>query len=482
MSWEVSGLASIEEPEVEKVPLPQREPECRVGIVLREDNKSNIQIELPPGRFRLTANGTESFLEGKSVRTLGISSAGNEVICRDMPECSFAEASAHYKGSALKSGGMVSVEPVDAQEVLAPKSGILMRGVVAGRGFHWQKEVDLHYPRRLEFFARDGCLIAVNVLPLEAYLACLVTSEMSGACPSEFIKAQATAARTWMMVFLKNKHVGEPFSICNDDCCQRYQGTTFLSDSVAGSVERSRGMFLVTHEGYLCPAYYSKNCGGIMERAQNIFGQGAVGISEETDAPSGSVTELFNPVTGENIREWVTGEFLSASDSFCSPKVCPEETLAKYLGAVDVAGHYYRWRLEYSRESLEHLLRTKGALADLGEFVDFRSIKRGNSGRIHDLEVIYKDTAGGTKSHIIHSQYEIRRVLHEKFLFSSAFIWEQKRDTRGRLEGIALTGAGWGHGVGLCQIGALGMALQGYPYEEILKHYYDGCQLLRAYE
>ena len=464
-------LASAEEPEIEKVPLPQSEPECRVGIVLREDNKSHIQIELPPGRFRLMANGTESFLEGTSARTLGISSTGNEVICRDIPD-----------GSALKSGGMVSVEAVNAQEVLSPKSGILIHGVMAGRGFHWQKEFDLHYPRRLEFFARDGSLIVVNVLPLEAYLACLVTSEMSGVCPSEFIKAQATAARTWVMVFLKNKHMGEPFSICNDDCCQRYQGTTFLSDSVAGSVERSRGMFLVTHEGYLCPAYYSKSCGGIMERAQNIFGKGAVGISEETDAPIGSATEIFNPVTDENIREWVTGEFLSTSDSFCSPKVCPEETLVKYLGAVDVAGHYYRWQVEYSREALENLLRMKGAIADLGEFLDLKSIKRGNSGRIHELEVVYKDAAGETKSHFINSQYEIRRVLHEKFLFSSAFIWEQKRNASGVLEKILLKGAGWGHGVGLCQIGALGMSLQGYSYEEILKHYYSACQLARAYE
>ena len=464
-------MADLNEPEVENVPLPNREPLCRVGIVLREDSKSKMVLELPAGRFKLEEGETSFLLDSQSAVDLIFEAQGNEIVCFESD------------GAApIHSGDTLSIEPLKVQETLLPKGGMLLKGVVAGRGFHWQKEVDLTYPGRLEFFAREGNLIVVNVLPMEAYLACVVTSEMSGACPAEFLKAQATAARSWMMVFLKNKHTGEPFSICNDDCCQRYQGTTFLSDHVAGAVERSRGMFIVTEEGYLCAAYYSKSCGGIMERAQNIFGEGAVGISEKPDAPDGSITSDFNPVTEENIREWVTGKFLKKSDSFCSPNVCPEETLPKYLGAVDEAGKYYRWRVEYARQELEDILRQKAGVADMAEFVDVHPIQRGNSGRLHELGIIYRDGGANLKTLTVKSQYEIRRVLHEKFLFSSAFVWDFERDADGRINKIALRGAGWGHGVGLCQIGALGMSLQGHSYEDIIKHYYSGCTLVRAYE
>ena len=136
--------------------------------------------------------------------------------------------------------------------------------------------------------------------------------------------------------------------------------------------------------------------------------------------------------------------------------------------------------VEGARQMVE-LLKKKAGLDDAVEFVDFRPGQRGNSGRLHQLELVYKNKIGEEKSHRIGSQYRIRDALHEKFLFSSAFVWDFERDKEGKIAKVILQGAGWGHGTGLCQMGALGMALKGYPYEQILKHYYDKTSLKKAY-
>jgi peptidoglycan hydrolase-like amidase len=463
-------VVEIKEPDVLKTPFPKEEPLCRVGIVLEEDGKTVIDMALGSGEYDLEADEQKISLKYNSTTPFSISSVQEYLVCKN-----------DRKEEVLKTLGFVRLIPKNRRREPAPKSGILLKGIVAGRGFHWQKEVDLYFPDQIEFHNRNGKLVVVNVLPMEVYLTCVVTSEMSAACPPEFIKAQATAARSWMLVFLKNKHIDEPFSICNDDCCQRYQGTTHLSESVARHVAETRGMCIVTYEGYICGAYYSKNCGGIMERAQNIFGDGAVGISAAPDAPFDSPTAHFNPINEENIREWILGYFLKKSDSFCSPNTCPEDNLPQFLGAVDDAGNYYRWKKEYLHDELIHYLKTKAEIKDIEEFVDFRIKWRGNSGRIHELEVIYRNSKGIQKTHTIKTQYQIRNALHEKFLFSSAFVWDYERDEAGKIKKIILSGAGWGHGVGLCQIGALGMALKGFSYLDILKHYYSKSSVVKAY-
>ncbi|MBN1903180.1 SpoIID/LytB domain-containing protein [Candidatus Sumerlaeota bacterium] len=463
-------MVEIREPDVLKTPFPKEEPVCRVGIVLEEDNKTFIEMDLGAGEYHLEADQKTIPVKFDSRTSLSIKVSGDHLECGN-----------REKGDILKTQGFLRLIPRTGKKEPSPRSGILMKGIVAGRGFHWQKEVDLTFPDQFEFHNRNGKLVVVNVLPMESYLTCVVTSEMSATCPPEFIKAQATAARSWMLVFLKNKHIDEPFSICNDDCCQRYQGTTHLSEGVAQHVAETRGMCIVTYEGYICGAYYSKSCGGIMESARNIFGEGAVGISAATDAPPDSPTALFNPITEENAREWIMGDFLKKSDSFCSPNTCPEEKLPQFLGAVDEAGHYYRWQKQYAHEELVQYLKTKAEIKDIAEFIDFQAKFRGNSGRIHELEVLYKDSGGNRKKRTIKSQYQIRNALHEKFLFSSAFVWDFEKDDTGKIMKIVLHGAGWGHGVGLCQIGALGMALKGYSYTDILKHYYGKTSLVKAY-
>lgn len=463
-------MVEIKEPDVLKTPFPKEEPICRVGVVLEEDGKTAIEMVLSPGEYELEADERKISVKFDSPTPLSIGSFQEYIICKkDKNE------------EILKTLGFMRLIPKSEQKDPTPKSGTLLKGIVAGRGFHWQKEVDLYFPNQLEFHSRNGKIVVVNVLPMEIYLTCVVTSEMSSTCPPEFIKAQATAARSWMLVFLKNKHMDEPFSICNDDCCQRYQGTTHLSEGVARHVAETRGMCVVTYEGYICGAYYSKNCGGIMERAQNIFGDGALGISAATDAPFDSHSAHFNPINEENIREWISGDFLKKSDSYCSPNTCPEENLPQFLGAVDEAGHYYRWKMEYTHDELINFLKIKAEIKDIAEFIDFRIKWRGNSGRIHELEVIYKDSKGDLKTYTIKTQYQIRNALHDKFLFSSAFVWDYARDENGAIQKMILHGAGWGHGVGLCQIGALGMALKGFSYQDILKHYYSKSSIVKAY-
>ncbi len=464
-------MSENKEKEGVRYPLPHEEPICRVGIVLEADNKSKVALTVPEGEFIFMENDSENKIRFAEETYFEIEVDEGQIECKT------------FDGNVMyRSREFIGIRREGEGETLAPRSGILLKGIVAGRGFHWRKEVDLYFPYTLEFHQKNNKLIVVNSLPLEPYLACVVTSEMSAQCPREFIKAQATAARSWMIVNLEGKHKGLPYTICNDDCCQRYQGTTYLSSEVAVSVDDCRGMFLIAPSGNVCSAFYSKCCGGIIERGSNIFGNMAEGLSESTDAPDESITNEFNPITEDTIREWVMGDWVKESDSFCSPNTCPENELPKYLGAVDEEGAYYRWRVGYTNEELVELLKRKARMREIDEFVDFKVLKRGNSGRIHNLEIVYKDKSGKESTWRIGTQYAIRNALHDSFLFSSAFVWDYERTSSGGVARIILNGAGWGHGAGLCQMGALGMALKGYSYEDILHHYFDTATLKKGYE
>ncbi len=466
----VKKIVKLDEPKVPKILPPQKEEICRVGIVLEEDNKTEMTVILPPGIYEVSGDYGVQVLNTSSKRKIIFKADGDFVLCSSDKNIEIA-----------KSKKFVKINKTGQDFDITPKSGFLIKDIVAGRGFHWQKEVDLTFPGKLEFHIKNKKLIVVNEIRLEDYLACVVTSEMSPNCPPEFIKAQVTAARSWMVVFLKEKHKKLPYTICNDDCCQRYQGTSHLKGKIADIVAQSRGVYIITKEGYVCASYYSKSCGGIIEKVENIFGKECVGFSESIDAPENSETIKQTPVTEENIREWIMGKWVKKSDSFCSANVCREDKLKKYLGAVDDKGKYYRWCVKYSNKEIVEILKEKIKTEDIKEFVDFMADFRGNSGRIHKLTIIYKDKEGKQKSFKIGSQYEIRYALHKKFLFSSSFIWDYEKDSKGKIKNIILNGSGWGHGAGFCQIGALGMSLKGYTYEEILKHYFDKTSLKKMY-
>lgn len=422
-SKDAHEMTETKMPRGKKFPLPEEEPLCRVGIVLESDNKTSMDIVLPEGEFKIAGDTQEKVLKCKATKALTIKVSNGNVICEEPGN----------ETPVLSSNKLISIQRTDSKEVVAPQAGILLKNCLIGRGFHWQKEVDLYYPGKLEFYNWNSKLVVVNEIHLEPYLYCVVTSEMGSECPPEFIKAQMTAARSWALVNLKDKHKGVPYTICNDDCCQRYQGTTYLARGVAEIAQQTRGMFLVTETGDVCSAFYSKCCGGIIEKGSNIFGDSALGLSDTIDAPQGSPTARFNPVTEQNVREWIMGDWVKKSDSFCSPNVCPEASLPKYLGAVDEAGSYYRWKVVYTQKEIVDLLKEKANLEDIAEFLDFRPGERGNSGRLHRIEIVYRTHEGEIKTFTVERQYTIRKILHKKFLYSSAFVWDYERDTKEKL-------------------------------------------------
>ena len=365
---------------------------------------------------------------------------------------------------------------------LAREAGVLVHDVPTGRGFHWQKRIDQSLPGTLELRAGAQGVVLINELPLEAYLGGVITAEMSGACPVEFLKAQCIVARSWLLAMTEPKHRDAGFDRCNDDCCQRYQGTGDLSDAALAAVQATRGQALLAPDGAVLDANYAKCCGGITETPWAVWGLEKPGIRPVVDAPAESFARHFLPVTDQNIDEYLDGAGVGTAGCYCSPEVVPPEVLGRYLGRVDTADNYFRWTVRYERAELEALLRAKLADPDeLGELRGVRVRARGVSGRAYSVETEWRAAAGGTTLRRIDTEYRIRQALHSKFLYSSAFAVRTQHDAAGRLTTVVLRGAGWGHGVGMCQSGALGMALTGAEAEAICRHYYPGAGLATLY-
>ncbi len=423
---------------------PAVEPMLRVGIVLAEDKKSSLTFSVQQEGVVLVAASQSKALLRDTQYTLK-SGSGNLIL------------SSVEDGVILSTSAPLRIEP-PASSTLAPRQGVVVDHIVAGRTFHWKKEITQTLPGNIEVHLDGSNLVLVNEVQFEQYVACVVASEMSPVCPPEFCKAQAVAARSWAFVFLNDKHSGQPYTICNDDDCQRYQGTTHASAEMLKAVLACRGKFLLTPEKFVCPAYYSKSCGGHVEDPAEIFGFPVPGLTALPDS---------DPKAPQKV--------------FCSPASVPEPELRKYLGAVDEKGKYYRWTHLLTADVLIENLRTKFGVTDLAEVRGLAPERRSKGKRITLLKVTYRDSSGYDKEFLLQDQYDIRRALHQSFLFSSAIELKINREKSGKVSTIDIVGAGWGHGIGLCQIGALGMALAGFKYGEILKHYFPGCELISAY-
>lgn len=445
----------------------RREPRIRVGLVLPEDAMPEVSFVLPEDRCRACADGAEVRLAVKAGR---VTAEGRRVRL---------VAGAARVGPAerivLRTGGDAPLEA---------GAGVRLTSVVAGRGFHWQTRIEPCFVGDLEFLARDGRLVVVNELPVEDYLTGVISGEMSGECPLEFLKSQCVVARAWVLAHTEPKHPDLPIDRCNDDCCQRYQGTDDLTPTVLEAVRRTRGQVLLDPQGRLIDANYSKNCGGIIEAPEHVWGVAKPGQRAAPDAPPGSPARRFFPVTEENLQEYLTGTWLADTDVFCSPTVVPERDLRRYLGRVDDGGGHFRWRFEYRRQELQDVLRRKLEArleGGLERLEGLAVLARGCSGRARRLRIDYRDESGAARQLVLESEYAIRDALHEKFLYSSAVAIRTVGDPAGPPEHVILTGAGWGHGAGLCQIGALGMALHGYTCEQIVRHYFEPAELRACY-
>jgi stage II sporulation protein D len=450
------------------------EPTVRVGVFLDNDAAASIRLMPVQGPAVLSSpGGPHLTLEPRLEVEVRHARPALSVRIGQQPGRTVPSVRLH---AAPVAADLLVRRPGDCE------AGILVRDVPAGRGFHWQKRLDQILPGTLELTAGRQGVVLVNELPLETYLAGVITAEMSAACPLEFLKAQAIVARSWLLATTEPKHASEPFDRCNDDCCQRYQGIGGLTAAALAGVHDTRGVVLLNPVGKILDANYSKCCGGITETPWAVWGLGKPGIKPVVDAPPGALERRFFPVNDENLDEYLEGEWLTATQIYCGPNAVVPESLGRYLGRVDRPGDYFRWKVRYPRGEFEELLRANLTdAAGLSELRDIRVRARGASGRAYTVQVEWLDDKGQTILSRLDGEYRIRQALHRRFLYSSAFAIRPERDTTGRLSAIALRGAGWGHGVGMCQIGALGMALSGHDAETICSHYYAAAKLGNVY-
>lgn len=363
----------------------------------------------------------------------------------------------------------------------SPDDSFSLMDVVIGVNFHWQRLETQTFRGSLRLLADGGKIWAINDLPVEDYLESVISSEMSAQSSLPLLMAHAVISRSWLMSQIDGNtapntqashgdafirwydHTDHTlFDVCADDHCQRYQGITKeTSPNVAEAIRRTRGE-LLTYGDEICDARFSKCCGGAMEEFQYCWDDTPKpylkGIG---DTPEETIPDL---TVEENARQWI----LSSPKSFCN--TTDKRILSQVLNDYDQeTTDFYRWRVNYTQEELSKLVEKKLG-AGLGTITDMRPLKRGTSGRICELRI-----TGTKKTIVVGKELEIRRALSESHLYSSAFVVEKQGDT------FTLIGAGWGHGVGLCQIGAAVMGDKGYAYDEILRHYYPGAEIEKAW-
>lgn len=363
----------------------------------------------------------------------------------------------------------------------SPDDSFSLMDVVIGVNFHWQRLETQTFRGSLRLLADGGKIWAINDLPVEDYLESVISSEMSAQSSLPLLMAHAVISRSWLMSQIDGNtapntqashgdafirwydHTDHTlFDVCADDHCQRYQGITKeTSPNVAEAIRRTRGE-LLTYGDEICDARFSKCCGGAMEEFQYCWDDTPKpylkGIG---DTPEETIPDL---TVEENARQWI----LSSPNSFCN--TADKRILSQVLNDYDQeTTDFYRWRVSYTQEELSKLVEKKLG-AGLGTITDMRPLKRGTSGRICELRI-----TGTKKTIVVGKELEIRRALSESHLYSSAFVVEKQGDT------FTLIGAGWGHGVGLCQIGAAVMGDKGYAYDEILRHYYPGAEIEKAW-
>ncbi len=366
--------------------------------------------------------------------------------------------------------------------------------VIIGNRFHWERGEDQTFQGNLILKPRkDGTIVAINEIGLEEYLKSVISSEMNAAAPIEFLKAHSILSRSWLLAALKRKRdvnagtertattierQGEIvrwyeqedhdlYDVCADDHCQRYQGITkILSGRVEQVIGETRGKVMV-YGDEICDARYSKACGGLTEEFATAWEDRKVPyLRSFADGPV-----QHDPVrTEEQASRWV----LSEARAYCNTK--DKAILEKVLPDFDrETENFFRWKVVYSRLELEGILREKSGY-DFGTLKELLPLQRGPSGRIYRLQIV-----GSKRTMIVGKELEIRRWLSRSHLYSSAFIVTAEHDQSGEVASFILHGAGWGHGVGFCQIGAAVMADQGFKAEEILQHYFPGMEVARAY-
>ena len=374
-----------------------------------------------------------------------------------------------------------------------------LSNVTIGVNFHWERKETQTFLGTLRFVVESDKIVAINELPVEKYLESVISSEMSATSSLELLKAHAVISRSWLLAQMKKRReVAESgnnffsftkkedtlirwydredhtlFDVCADDHCQRYQGITKeTSPHVAEAIRQTKGQILMDGDE-ICDARFSKCCGGITEEFQYCWEDTPkTYLTAVRDIALGVEHTLPNLTNEEEAEKWIRFN----PPAFCNTQ--DKKILSEVLNDYDQETvNFYRWKETLSQEKLQQLIADKLKM-DLGAILDMKAVERGKSGRISKLQII-----GTEKIFTIGKELEIRRTLSDSHLLSSAFVVDKyDKDEQGVPQRFELIGAGWGHGVGLCQIGAAVMGEQGYHYDAILLHYYQGAEIKKLYK
>jgi SpoIID/LytB domain protein len=437
-----------------------KEPEISVGIV----NAQEIHFSLNGNYF-----------------------AKGETVCGD-------QVVTFNEGGILWNGNLYRELTFTPQE---ESNSFSLYDVTIGINFHWERQETQIFMGTLRFVVHEDKITAINQLSVEDYLTSVISSEMSATSSLELLKAHAVVSRSWLFAQIEKRKAlkdtgGDFFSftktkeeyirwydredhtifdVCADDHCQRYQGITKASNTtVAEAVRATRGQLLM-HGNKVCDARFSKCCGGATEEFEYCWEEKHYPyLTAVRDAEEEEHRELPDLTQEKEAQYWIR----KAPHSFCDTH--DAKILSQILNNYDQeTTDFYRWHIRYSQEELAEIIRNN-TKTDYGDIIDLIPVERGKSGRICKLKIV-----GTLKTLTIGKELEIRRTLSTSHLFSSAFIVDKGELVDGIPQWFFISGAGWGHGVGLCQIGAAVMGEKGYKYDEILLHYYKGAEIRRFY-
>lgn len=459
-----------------------------MAVARRLTEKKSVRISLLP---------TEVHFENEPEVSVGIMRTEKIRFTLNAPYTAKGIVAQGFQEAECKDGGILWHGNIYRELTFAPQTSgtsFTIENVIIGKDFHWERNETQTFRGTLKLIVEEDQLVVINELPVEEYLCSVISSEMSAASSFELLKTHAVVSRSWLLRQMEQRRTPREgghaffsflrkddeiirwydhmdhalFDVCADDHCQRYQGITRQSSPlVRQAVEATRGQVL-TSGGEICDARFSKCCGGISESYATCWeDKNPAYLQPVTDGLDGHIT-LEDEAQAE---AWIKGN----PPAFCN--TADTKFLSQILNDYDCeTADFYRWRIVLTQEETARRVREK-CDKDLGDILSLDPVERGASGRIKRLRII-----GTQGSLTIGKELEIRRVLSDTHLKSSAFIVEKGLETNGIPQSFILFGAGWGHGVGMCQIGAAAMANQGHGCEDILKHYYKNSLIEQLYD
>ncbi len=450
------------------MPAYQNEPTIRVGII----TEKQINFDLY-GNFKV--KGNKKIFSGRFSAVI----ENGRIKCK--------------RGDDLLE---VEKEIVFEPEDISIES-FLINDVTIGVRFHWQRKEKQRFQGTLKLLKDDDKICVINIIPVEKYLTSVVSSEMNAKSSLQMLKSLAVVSRSWLLAQIEksklikkkketyssvlqtekeyirwyDREEHELFDVCADDHCQRYQGITKISTQSARKAVAETSGLVLTFNHEICDARFSKSCGGLTESFHNVW-EPVVHeyLSSIVDYKFEPENYNLNFSFEKNAEKWIKGN----PPAYCNTR--DEKILSQVLIDYDLeTTDFFRWKIEYSQDEIAALI-SKNSGSDFGEIVDLIPLERGDSSRLIRLKVV-----GSKKELIIGKELEIRRLLSLTHLYSSAIVIEKQNIDNNIPGKFVIYGAGWGHGVGLCQIGAAVMAEKGHSFDEILLHYFHNARLNKIY-